>query len=75
MGALWYLRIGELRREWDKECYAAQLDVRKAIDHVCHDAPLRDGRHGRENTLESIDGIGLVTKQDAHDSDRHHEKV
>ena len=41
MGAHMYLRIGELSREWNLECNAAQLDVRKAFDHVCHAAALR----------------------------------
>ena len=41
MGAHMYLRIGELCREWNLECNAAQLDVRKAFDHVCHAAALR----------------------------------
>ena len=41
MGAHMYLRIGELCREWNLECSAAQLDVRKAFDHVSHDAALR----------------------------------
>ena len=42
MGAHMYLRIGELCREWNLECHAAaQLDVRKAFDHVCHAAALR----------------------------------
>ena len=40
-GAHLHVRIGELCRERDKECYAAQLDVRKAFDHVPHDAAPR----------------------------------
>ena len=41
IGAHMYLRIGVLCRDWNLECNAAQLDVWKAFDHVCHAAALR----------------------------------
>ena len=41
IGAHMYLRIGALCSEWNLECDAAQLDVWKAFDHVCHAAALR----------------------------------
>ena len=41
IGAHMYLRIGALCRDWNLECNAAQLDVWKAFDHVCHASALR----------------------------------
>ena len=41
IGAHMYLIIGALCRERNLECNAAQLDVWKAFDHVCHAAALR----------------------------------
>ena len=65
MGAHMYLRIGELCREWNLECNAAQLNVRKAFDHASHAASLRAMEEmGCRCTLKSSDGKGMVSEQD-----------